>query len=127
MFKHSDNLLGMARHPNQNFAVCTEANGEHCILGEGPLPDVPYWTSIIAAGIITLFVFPPANLKSFQFLVKLNSVGIICVLYIMGFIIYNACFEEHLKFSTVPLIQPKFYFLGGIMVVRYDFIELLWL
>jgi solute carrier family 38 (sodium-coupled neutral amino acid transporter), member 9 len=75
-------------------------------------------TDIAAAGLIFFIVFPLTNLKGFTVLVKLNSVGIACVLYIMGFIIVQSTAVEGIKLPVPPL-QPKFYFLGGVMMLSF--------
>jgi len=92
--------------------------------GPGEVPVIAAWSPIVAAAIITVVTFPLTNLKTLGMLVKVNSAGILCVAYIVGFIIYDAIFVKGILNSTgLPLpetyfLRPKFYYLGGIMSIR---------
>lgn len=97
-------------NPFHTLLIC----GESAFLNALPLQR----TDIAAAGLIFLVVFPLTNLKGFTVLVKLNSVGIACVLYIMGFIIVQSLAVEGVK-MPVPPLQPRFYFLGGVMMLSF--------
>ena len=89
------------------------------VAGSPDVPTLPYWNDKIAAGAIAILVFPLTNLKTITALIKVSSLGIISIIYNMVFIIYWSIGQEGFHFQEVEAFQPKFYYLSGILVLRW--------
>lgn len=73
----------------------------------------------MAAGVVAVLVFPFANFKTVGVLLKLATFGLFCVLYNIGFFVYCSLFVEKVHFDSVPIIEQKFYYLAGLLLLRY--------
>ncbi len=80
-----------------------------------------YWTPAMAAGVIFVAVFPLCNLRSLDVLIKLNSFGVFCVVYMLFFIVFKSFYDErqNIDFPTLPEYESHWYYLAGILVLSF--------
>jgi hypothetical protein len=83
------------------------------------MQDDDFWNEKMAAGVVAVLVFPFANFKTVGVLLKLATFGLFCVLYNIGFFVYCSLFVEKVHFDSVPIIEQKFYYLAGLLLLRY--------
>jgi sodium-coupled neutral amino acid transporter 9 len=83
------------------------------------VPDDDFWNEKMAAGVVAVLVFPFANFKTVGVLLKLATFGLFCVLYNIGFFVYCSLFVEKVHFDSVPIIEQKFYYLAGLLLLSF--------
>ncbi|KAL6049282.1 Sodium-coupled neutral amino acid transporter 9 [Balamuthia mandrillaris] len=78
------------------------------------------WSHYIAPLFIAVPMFCLGSLKSFSLLVRLNSVGILCVLYIITFVVVSCFVYDGIDIHDAPpLVETKFFYFMGLLMVSY--------
>jgi len=85
--------------------------------------DVPkiwdYWNSYTVPLIIIVILFPLINLKQFQILVKLNTVGVLSVAYLLVYIPAISFYNRTPDLQSVEEFDEKFFYLAAIMTLAF--------
>jgi len=88
-----------------------------------PHASSPIYDKVWTAHTVPLFLvaalFPFVNLKEFVILVKLNSVGIVSLLYLLFFIPFASFYKRDIDFKKLPQFEGKFYYLAGILTLAF--------
>jgi len=77
------------------------------------------WTDRTVPLFLVALLFPFVNLKEFVVLVKLNSVGIVSLLYLLFFIPFSSFYKREIEFKKLPQYENKFYYLAGILTLAF--------
>jgi sodium-coupled neutral amino acid transporter 9 len=84
-------------------------------------PDSPYWTVWIASLVLIVLLFPFANFKRIVVLLKINSSGVIFMVFVILFVIIRS-FQHGLPINhlhSFPQFQPKFFYLVGMLILSF--------
>lgn len=80
-----------------NFLVCTSPDLCQQVKLEGGRTtykySTPYWNDTMIPLYLILLLFPMLNLKSITFFTKLNSLGVISIIYLLAFIFFSTFYK----------------------------------
>jgi sodium-coupled neutral amino acid transporter 9 len=80
-----------------------------------------YWNHYTIPVVLVVLLFPLLNLKDSGPLIRLNSMGVFGIAFLVFFVIFKS-FYHHDFFSDVvhtPQFQPKFYYLAGVLMLSF--------
>ena len=90
----------------------------HFYSSEYEIETKSYWNTYVAATLVFLFIYPISNMKSFTFIVMINTFGVIPIIYTVFFILLESVFGETIP-PSVPLFESQFFVLAGLLSVSF--------
>lgn len=84
------------------FSLHAVSAGFRHYFSDGPLVESDWWTLKLTPLVIFVLMFPITNMRDFSVFVKLNSYGLICVAYILCFLLGTAIFQKKIDTDHLP-------------------------
>jgi len=82
-----------------------------------------WWNARVTPIIVFIVMYPICNLKNFGFIVTINSLGVISIMYTVVFIFLQCTFQQGLEFShdgtKVPEINSDLFVLAGLLSISF--------
>ena len=78
-----------------------------------------YWSPKTAPIVAMLLVLPLVNIKDFSVLVRINSIGVFCIMYLVIFMITGSISEHPIDFPEVEEYDHRFFYFAGMLMLSF--------
>jgi len=95
-------------------------NGFRSMGSDADIGETSFWSLKLSPIVVLLMMLPISSLKDFSVLSKINTFGIVAVVYVIGFVFSTSVFDQQIESSRLPpLFEGHFTKFAGILTLSF--------